>query len=162
MLHKAEYVSTLCWSTLFFFLLFRVTSSAYGGSQPRGRIGTAAASLHRSHSNAGSLTHSSRPGIEPVSSWTLVRFITAEPQRELQEFGFNHMNTASACSLENFTATNVGGRRRSSGLSPQLCHSVSRSCDLLLQPPLPRVWPGAPSVCRPPWPWPVIRLSLDA
>ena len=28
------------------------------------------------HSNAGSLTHWVRPGIEPVSSWILVRFVS--------------------------------------------------------------------------------------
>ena len=28
-------------------------------------------------------TQNSRPGMEPASSWTLVRFITAEPQWEL-------------------------------------------------------------------------------
>ena len=35
------------------------------------------------HSNAGSLIHWTRPGIEPMSSWILVRFITTEPQWEL-------------------------------------------------------------------------------
>ena len=35
------------------------------------------------HSNAGSLTHSVRPEIEPVTSWMLVRFISAELQWEL-------------------------------------------------------------------------------
>ena len=35
------------------------------------------------HDNTGSLTHLLRPGIEPVSSWILVRFVTAEPQQEL-------------------------------------------------------------------------------
>ena len=33
---------------------------------------------------AGSLTHRARPGIKPVSSWILVRFISAEPPWELQ------------------------------------------------------------------------------
>ena len=36
------------------------------------------------HGNAESLTHWTRPGIEPLSSRILVRFVTAEPQRELQ------------------------------------------------------------------------------
>ena len=57
---------------------------AYGGSQARGWIGAAAASLHHSHSgaasatyttahgNGGSLTCWARPGIEPTSSWILV------------------------------------------------------------------------------------------
>ena len=37
------------------------------------------------HHNAGSLTHCMRPGpgIEPVSSWMLVRFISTEPRQEL-------------------------------------------------------------------------------
>ena len=41
----------------FFFLifcLFRVAPAAYGGSQVRGRIRTAAAGLHCSHSHRGS------------------------------------------------------------------------------------------------------------
>ena len=33
--------------------------------------------------NAGSLTHLARPGIEPESSWILVRLVSTEPQREL-------------------------------------------------------------------------------
>ena len=37
------------------------------------------------HSNAGSLTHWARPGIEPVSSWILVRFLTTESQWKLLE-----------------------------------------------------------------------------
>ena len=35
-------------------------------------------------SNAGSLTHWVRPGIEPTSSWILVRFVSAVTQWELQ------------------------------------------------------------------------------
>ena len=38
----------------FCFLLFRATPAACGSSQARGWIGTAAAGLHHSHSNAGS------------------------------------------------------------------------------------------------------------
>ena len=37
-----------------FILLFRAAPTAYGGSQARGPIGAAAASLHHSHGNAGS------------------------------------------------------------------------------------------------------------
>ena len=40
-----------------YFLLFRATPVAYGSSQARHAIGAAAAGLHHSHSNAGSLTH---------------------------------------------------------------------------------------------------------
>ena len=35
------------------------------------------------HSNARSLTHWSRPGIKPTSSWILVGFVSAEPGQEL-------------------------------------------------------------------------------
>ena len=41
----------------FFFGLFRATPVAYGGSQARGRIGTTAAGLHHSYSNARSKLH---------------------------------------------------------------------------------------------------------
>ena len=41
----------------FFFPLFRATPEAYGGSQAGGEIGATAASLHLSHSNAGSELH---------------------------------------------------------------------------------------------------------
>ena len=39
---------------LFFFLLFRVEITAHGSLQANGQIRAAAASLHHSHSNAGS------------------------------------------------------------------------------------------------------------
>ena len=78
---------------------------AYGSSQARGRIGSTAASPHHSHSNARSeshptpqltatcctarsLTHWARPGIEPVSTWVLVGFVTAEPQWGFLDFFF--------------------------------------------------------------------------
>ena len=66
--------------SFFFFCLFRATPAAYVGSQARGRIFTAA-SLHHSPSNTGSLTHWAWPGMEPKSSWILVRFVTAEPSQ---------------------------------------------------------------------------------
>ena len=34
------------------------------------------------------LNHSARPGIEPVSSWMLVRFASTAPQQELQDMSF--------------------------------------------------------------------------
>ena len=82
---------------IIFFGLFafsRATPAAYGGSQARGQIGTAADSLHHSHSNAESephlqptpqLSHWARPGVESVSSWVLVGFAAAEPAQELQD-----------------------------------------------------------------------------
>ena len=74
-------------STIFFFFIFMAAPAAYGSSQARGRIGAAGANLCHSHnstrselhlqpmllscSNAGSATHSVRPGIKPPFSQTL-------------------------------------------------------------------------------------------
>ena len=41
----------------FFFCLFRTAPVAYGISQDRGQIGTAATGLHHSHSNTRSELH---------------------------------------------------------------------------------------------------------
>ena len=60
----------------FFFSLFQAEPAAYGISQARGQIGGAAAGLCHSHSNASSLTHWVKPGIESTSSRILVRLIT--------------------------------------------------------------------------------------
>ena len=49
---------------------------AYGSSQARGLIGAAAASLHRSSLQRRILTYCVSPGIEPATSWFLVRFIS--------------------------------------------------------------------------------------
>ena len=75
----------------------------YGSSQARGQIGAAASSLRHSHSNSNTrfdlflrptpqlmvmldlLAHWERPGIQPASSWNLVRFVTAKPQWELPQ-----------------------------------------------------------------------------
>ena len=86
----------------YYYFAFQGCTSAYGRSQARGRIGVAAASLHHSHSNAGSepslqltpqltamlhpLIHWIRPGIEPISSWLLVRFVSAAPQQNSVHF----------------------------------------------------------------------------
>ena len=35
------------------------------------------------HGNVRSLTHRARPGIEPATSWFLVRFVSAAPSQEL-------------------------------------------------------------------------------
>ena len=72
------------------FFLFIGTPMAYGSSQGRGQIGAVAASLHHSHSKARSLTHWSRPGIEPMSSWILVVFVTTEPLQELLKLFLNY------------------------------------------------------------------------
>ena len=73
---KFEYLWSVVLLLIFliYFYFFRAPPSACGSSQTRGRIGAIAAGLHHSHSNSGSLTHWARPGIEPVSSWILIRF----------------------------------------------------------------------------------------
>ena len=109
LLFKQVYLKCFCYSSvtstltltstfLFFFCLFRSTHVAYVSSQARGQRGAAAASLHHSHSNMGceravsvtdTTAHSNVRSrihwvrIKPTSSWFLVGFITAEPQREL-------------------------------------------------------------------------------
>ena len=42
---------------ILFFLLFRATPEAYGGSQDKGLTGAVAAGLHHSHSNARAEPH---------------------------------------------------------------------------------------------------------
>ena len=79
--------------------LFMAAPAAYGYSQARGWIscscqpmpqprntGILATSVNytKSHGNARSLTHWSRPGMEPASSWILVGFVTTDPWRELR------------------------------------------------------------------------------
>ena len=49
------------------------------------------------HGNARSLAHWVRPEIEPASSWILVRFVSAEPQQELQFLPF--LGTWSLCKV---------------------------------------------------------------
>ena len=71
----------------FSFFIFRAAPVAYEGSQAGVKIGTAAAGLHHSHSNArfephlhlchGLLTPWERSGIEPTSSWILIAFLTS-------------------------------------------------------------------------------------
>ena len=100
--HKLEesptkFFFSLLFSSLLFSFLFKVAPVVYGSSQARGWIGAAAAVLSHSHSNAKSephlwpmlnlqqcqtLTHWARPGMEPASSWVLVRFIYIDPQWE--------------------------------------------------------------------------------
>ena len=74
---------------IIYIYIFLDILAAYGGSQARGRIRAAGASLHHSHSNVGSesslwptahgnarpLTHWTRSGMEPTSSWILVGLV---------------------------------------------------------------------------------------
>ena len=78
----------------FFFGLFSFSGAAleaYGDSWARGLIGAVAAkptpepqqrgvqalsaAYTTAHGNTGSLTHRPRPGMEPETSWFLVRFV---------------------------------------------------------------------------------------
>ena len=47
------------------------------------RIWAVSVTYTTAHGNTRSLTHWSRPGIEPASSWMLVRFVSTEPRQEL-------------------------------------------------------------------------------
>ena len=79
-------------SFLFFSFFFRAAPEAYGGSQARGRIGATAAIAQQRQiqavsatyttalGNARSLTQWEGPGIEPTTSWFLVRFVSAVPR----------------------------------------------------------------------------------
>ena len=51
------------------------------------RIRATSATYTTAHSNAGPLTHWVRPGIEPKTSWLLVRFVSTAPCRELSPVG---------------------------------------------------------------------------
>ena len=85
-------------SCLPFFLSFWATPKPYGGSQARGQTGATAASLHHSHSNAGSLSHCARPGIEPASLWIIVGLFL------LRREGISHQSP--------FTETTAEPRRK--------------------------------------------------
>ena len=52
-------------ASLLLVCLFSAAPAAYGGSQARGLIGAVAASLHQSHSNAGS-----KPCLQPIPQLT--------------------------------------------------------------------------------------------
>ena len=89
--------STMRSRSIFFPAFFRTASVAYGSSLLRGQIRATAAAYttatampdvscicHPHHSSWQSqiLNALSEPGTEPTSSWILVGFVTAEPQRE--------------------------------------------------------------------------------
>ena len=75
---------------IYFICSFRATPKAHGSSQTMGGIRAIATSLWHSYSNegsepclytiapsnTGSLMHWARPGIEPASSWILVRLVS--------------------------------------------------------------------------------------
>ena len=49
------------------------------------QIRAASVTYTTAHGNARSITHRERPGIEPATSWFLVRFVSSVPQWQLQE-----------------------------------------------------------------------------
>ena len=75
----------------FSFCLFRAAPVAYGSSQTGGQIGAIVAGPHQLRIQAMSSTYTTvhgntqifnpqaRAGIEPASSWVLVRFVSTEP-----------------------------------------------------------------------------------
>ena len=67
---KSVFVVLVC-----LFCLFRAQPVACGGSQARGQMGAVAAGLPHTHSNATSLTHRVRSGIELMSSWILAGWL---------------------------------------------------------------------------------------
>ena len=93
-----RYTSIKLWPNgLFcFILLFKAVSKAYGSFQARSCsfqpipwpkqlwIWAVYAIYTTAHSNIRSPIHWVRPGIEPASSWILVRFISTAPQWEFQ------------------------------------------------------------------------------
>ena len=72
----------------FFFGLFRAAPASYGSSEAKGQTGAADAGLHHSHSNARSLSHWARSGIDPASSGILAQLVSTEPQWELYVFSY--------------------------------------------------------------------------
>ena len=90
-----DYLKKYVITTFFFKCFLGPHLQQYRGSQARGLIGAVAAGLYlrriralsvtytADHSNAGSLTHPTGPGIEPATSWFPVGFVSAAPHREL-------------------------------------------------------------------------------
>jgi len=109
-----------------FFLggvLFRATLVTYGSSQARGRIKAVAAGLCHSRSNARSLTHWARPGIEPTSSWISSGSL---PLRHWQELQGQGLNLSRSCDL-NCSCSNAGS------FNP-LCQAGTWTCSQVLNP----------------------------
>ena len=77
------------WESFFLLFLFRARLAAYGNSQARSWIGAVATSLHHSSQQRQIPNPLSSPGIELVSSWILVGFVTTEPQQDLHERVFS-------------------------------------------------------------------------
>ena len=95
------------------FVFFRAVPAPYGVSQARSLIRAVAAGLCQSHrkarskphlwptpqftGNAGFLTHWARSGTKPSTSWFLVRFVSAAPQRDLRIFHLKLISHSGKC-----------------------------------------------------------------
>ena len=110
------------------FLLFRATPEAYGSSQARGWIGTAARSL----------THRARPRIEPASSWILVGFVFSAPQWELQ-FP-DYQKEIGLCKLEEKRSRRMQSSRTANFLSNFISSSKSTKNPNSLACSMVRTW----------------------
>ena len=115
---------------------------AYGSSQARGWLEAIVAGLTNTprpqqrwiraasetyttvHGNARFLTHWVRPGIKPASSWTLVTFVTTEPQQEPLNVRFNKWAKFFL---------------RSDECGNNICSSALFSCDWSLPPVVTRI-----------------------
>jgi len=66
-----------------FLPLQYLTQSVYSDTIQRRKIWAISLTYTTAHGNTGSPTQWARPGIEPESSWILVRFVSPEPQKDL-------------------------------------------------------------------------------
>ena len=103
----------------FFFFFFFFLGAAHGSSKARGlnqsysyqptpqlqqcQIWASSSTHTTAHGNATSLTHWKRPGIEPATSWFVVRFVSAVPWQELQWLSFNVYGLLIHCHLAQFS-----------------------------------------------------------
>ena len=74
----------------FFFLLFRASLTAFGGSQAGGQIRATAASLHHSHSKAGS-----KPHLRSTPQFTAMTFEARDPNCNLMITSRIHFHCAT-------------------------------------------------------------------
>ena len=112
---------------IYFFLLFRAAPVAYESSQASGLIGAnscrptpqaqglgiraTSATYTTAQGNTRLLTHWTRPGIEPVTSWFLVGFVSTAPWRELPHERYFKLGTVRSLNKSiNIRSTKLGVR----------------------------------------------------
>ena len=107
---------------IFYFNLFRAAPASYGSSQARGRIRAVAAActtatpggscisdVHHSSPKCRIINPLSKSRIEPVSSWILVTFVSAEPQQQLHNVSFKSLEKCAMRIIKkNFTYWGIG------------------------------------------------------